>query len=101
VVDEIRAHNSYLLVSGMFLPTSGFRPATPSIFERNSMTLYREPTLIDLLNDPIVHLVMKADGVTKVDILDLYDRDEDDVAVDTLPAFICNGLLRTIARPEA
>jgi hypothetical protein len=57
------------------------------------MTLFREPTLIDLLNDPIVHLVMRADGVTKSDILDLFDRDEDDVAADTLPAFICSGLL--------
>lgn len=64
------------------------------------MTLFREPSLYELLNDPIVHLVMRADGVTKDDILDLYDH-HDEIDADTPPAFICSGLLRTVSRPEA
>ena len=28
----------------------------------------REPVLEDVLNDPIVHLIMKADGVTEADL---------------------------------
>ena len=28
----------------------------------------REPALDDVLNDPIVHLIMKADGVTEADL---------------------------------
>lgn len=64
------------------------------------MTLFREPSLYELLNDPIVHLVMLADGVTKDDVLDLYDH-HDEIDADTLPAFICSGLLRTVSRPEA
>jgi len=84
----------------MLLPPNPFLPSI-SIFGETFMTLSREPTLYDLLNDPIVHLIMKADGVTKDDILDLYDRVEEDVAADSLPAFICSGLLRAVSRPEA
>lgn len=56
------------------------------------MTLRREPTLYELLNDPVIHLVMKADGVTKSEILELYARAYDTDA-NTPPAFICSGLL--------
>ena len=62
------------------------------------MTLYREPTLIELLDDPVIHLVMKADGVSKDDILDLYDRDN--AAVDELPAFICDSFLAPAGHPR-
>jgi hypothetical protein len=64
------------------------------------MTLFREPSLHDLLNDPIVHLVMKADGVTKTDILELYARD-DDTPAKSPPAYICSGILKSGFRPEA
>lgn len=59
-----------------------------------------EPTLYDLLNDPVIHLIMKADDVSKDDVLDLYDRNEDAPA-ESPPAYICSGLLRTVSRPEA
>jgi hypothetical protein len=64
------------------------------------MTHFREPSLYDLLNDPVVHLVMKADGVTKTDILELYARD-DDILAESPPAYICNGILKSGFRPEA
>jgi hypothetical protein len=64
------------------------------------MTLFREPSLYDLLNDPIVHLVMKADGVTKTDILALYARDGDTPA-ESPPAYICSRILKTGSRPVA
>jgi len=64
------------------------------------MTLFREPSLYDLLNDPLVHLVMKADGVTKTDILELYARDGD-IPAESPPAYICNGILKSGFRPEA
>jgi hypothetical protein len=64
------------------------------------MSPVREPTLYELLYDPIVHLVMKADGVTKSDILELFDADQD-IPVESPPAYICSGLLRTVSRPEA
>lgn len=98
--DETPPSNSYIEVSGMFLPTSVICPATPSIFERNSMTLYREPTLYELLNDPVIHLVMKADGVIKSEILELYARAYDTDA-DTLPAFVCSGLLDIYSQAKA
>jgi hypothetical protein len=60
----------------------------------------REPTLYDLLNDPVIHLIMKAYDVSKDDILNLYDRDQDAPA-GSPPAYICAGLLRTVSRPEA
>src|SRR5690606_22013874 len=69
--DEIRAPRSYVMAAACFC-RARFRPATPSIFERSSMTRFREPTLVDLLNDPIIQLVMRADGVTKDDIRELY-----------------------------
>ena len=61
---------------------------------------FREPTLHELLNDPIIHVVMKADGVTKSDILELFDAKQD-APVESPPAFICSGLLKTLCRPEA
>ncbi len=64
------------------------------------MTLFREPSLYDLLNDPIVHLVMRADGVTKSEILELYGQ-HDDTPADSPPAFICSRLLKSGFRPEA
>jgi hypothetical protein len=64
------------------------------------MTRFREPTLIDLLKDPIIELVMRADGVTKDDIRELYAR-EDDIAAKRSPAFICSGLLKSGFQPEA
>lgn len=64
------------------------------------MSPVREPTLHELLNDPVIHVVMKADGVTKTDILDLYDADQD-TPIESPPAYICSGLLRTVSRPEA
>lgn len=64
------------------------------------MTLFREPSLYDLLNDPFIHLVMKADGVTKSDILELYARNVD-VPAESPPAFICSRLLKPGFRPEA
>lgn len=60
----------------------------------------REPTLFELLNDPVIHLVMKADGVVKSDILELFDADEDSSA-DSPPAYICSRLLETLCRPDA
>lgn len=53
---------------------------------------FREPTLHELLNDPMIRLVMEADGVTKSDILELFDADQD-TPVENPPAFICSGLL--------
>lgn len=64
------------------------------------MTLCREPTLYELLNDPVIHLAMKADGVTKSDILALYAR-ADDIEADTPSAFICSGLLDKHSRANA
>lgn len=64
------------------------------------MTRFREPTLIDLLNDPIIQLVMRADGVTKDDIRELYARD-DNTPAESPPAFICSGLLKSGIQPEA
>lgn len=61
---------------------------------------FSEPTLHELLNDPVIQLVMRADGVTKADILDLYDADQD-TPVESPPVYICSGLLRTGSRPEA
>lgn len=60
----------------------------------------REPTLYDLLNDPVTHLIMKADDVSKGDILSLFDCDEDAPA-ESPHAYIRAGLLRTVSRPEA
>lgn len=63
---------------------------------------FREPTLIELLNDPIVHLVMKADGVSREYIIDLFTAETDGIETqDTPPAFICSGVLKTVSRPEA
>lgn len=64
------------------------------------MTPFREPTLFELLQDPVVRLVMKADGVSKDDILELYARDED-IPSDNPPAYICSRLLESACRPEA
>ena len=64
------------------------------------MTPVREPTLHELLNDPIIHVVMKADGVTKSDILELFAADQDTL-VESPPAYICSGLLNSACRPEA
>ena len=58
----------------------------------------REPTLIDLLNDPVIHLVMKADGVSRHDVLDLYATESTCVKVG--PAFICGRGLESFRRPE-
>lgn len=60
----------------------------------------REPTLYDLLDDPVIHLIMKADDVSKDDILSLFDCDEDAPA-ESPPAYICAELLRTVSRLEA
>lgn len=38
--------------------------------------VFREPDLCDLLNDPIVGLVMKSDGVSRSDVLSLLGRVE-------------------------
>ena len=64
------------------------------------MTRFREPTLIDLLNDPIIQLVMRADAVTRDDIRELYARD-DDTPAEYPSAFICSGLLKSGSQPEA
>jgi hypothetical protein len=99
VADEILVPTSYVHRSGKISPPNSFS-ASMLIFGETFMTLFREPSLYELLNDPIVHLVMRADGVTKDDILDLYDH-HDEIDADTPPAFICSGLLRTVSRPEA
>jgi hypothetical protein len=66
------------------------------------MTHFREPTLFELLNDPVIQLVMRADGVTRDAILDLYAAETDGIETqDAPPAYICSGLLRTVSRPEA
>lgn len=64
------------------------------------MTPFREPTLVDLLQDPIVQLVMKADGVTKADILELC-APHVSAADDIPPAYICSQLLESACRSEA
>lgn len=62
----------------------------------------REPTLTELLNDPIVHLVMRADGVTKSDILSLYDANSDDVREEEeMPAFMCSHLIESCCRSHS
>jgi hypothetical protein len=63
------------------------------------MTPVREPTLADLLNDPIIHLVMRADDVTTTDILDLYHTD-DAVPADSPPAYICSRLAESACRQK-
>jgi hypothetical protein len=82
----------------MFLPPNPFSNAQH--FGGSHMLCEHEPTLYDLLDDPVVHLIMKADDVSKDDILNLYDRDEDAPAASP-PAYICAGLLGTVSRPEA
>lgn len=61
------------------------------------MSRFREPTLIDLLNDPIIHLVMRADRVSTTDILDLYST-SDDIPADNPPTYICSRLLESANR---
>ena len=56
------------------------------------MAYVRELDLIELLNDPVIGLVMKADGVSKSDILELYCKQSR--TFDAVPkAFICNSVL--------
>jgi hypothetical protein len=59
----------------------------------------REPTLFELLNDPIIHLVMQADGVSRNDILNLYDSASDRTETeDVMPAFMCSRALEECCR---
>lgn len=61
---------------------------------------FHEPTLRELLNDPIIRLVMKADDVTSNDILALFDVGQD-LPTDSPPAYICSRLLEAACRREA
>lgn len=61
---------------------------------------FHEPTLRELLNDPIIRLVMKADGVTSNDVLALFDAGQD-LSADSPPVYICSRLLEAACRPEA
>lgn len=63
------------------------------------MTPVREPTLADLLNDPVIRLVMRADGVAAPDILALY-RTGDTIPADSPPAYICSRLAGSVCRPN-
>lgn len=63
------------------------------------MTPVREPTLADLLDDPVIHLVMRADGVATTDILDLYDTG-DAIPADSPPAYICSRLAGSLCRQK-
>ena len=59
---------------------------------RPRMAYVRELDLVELLNDPFIGLVMKADGVSKSDILELYCKQSH--TFDAVPeAFICNRVL--------
>jgi hypothetical protein len=64
------------------------------------MSPVREPTLHELLNDPVIQIVMRADRVKKSDILELFAADQDTL-VESPPAYICSGLLNSACRPEA
>ncbi|MHA6643670.1 hypothetical protein [Mesorhizobium sp. A623] len=91
--DEIPAPDTYIEVGDVISSSFAFS-LSPSIFEGFRMQLrFREPTLIELLNDP----VMKADGVSKSDILELFDADQDTLA-DSPPAYICSGLLEKLCQ---
>ena len=37
-------------------------------------SLHREPKLSELLNDPILHLLLKRDGVSLEELLDLIEQ---------------------------
>ena len=99
VADEIKACDTHIANSGMFADAR-FYQVVQSIFERNSMTRFREPTLVDLLNDPIIHLVMRADQVSTTDILNLYCTGDDTPEANP-PAYICSRLLESANSPEA
>lgn len=58
----------------------------------------REPTLDEILSDPIIRQVMKADGVVAADIRRLYRSMERDG--ENPPAYICARLLEA-SRPQA
>ena len=58
----------------------------------------REPTLDELLSEPIVRKLMATDGITAADIRRLYRSLRDDR--ERLPAIIYNRALEAM-RPEA
>ncbi|GLS29419.1 hypothetical protein SAMN04488498_11214 [Mesorhizobium albiziae] len=57
----------------------------------------REPTLDEILSEPIIRQVMKADGVVSADIRRLYRSLESDG--ESPPAFMCAQLLEA-CRPQ-
>lgn len=58
----------------------------------------REPTLDEILSEPIIRQVMKADGVAAADIRRLYRSLENEA--ESPPAFMCARLLEA-CRPQA
>lgn len=67
------------------------------------MTLsFTEPSLDDLLNEPIIRQLMASDGYTSEDIRSLFEgkrqplfllSDEDDPKMTQLPAHICEAAM--------